>query len=304
VQAIVACVLLSASIVYLLHVIPRLDLGAIHGLKPEFWFAVMLLFVVAQLMTILYFSLILYGKLESCSVFKLSLVLFASHSLNYAGPMKIGMPVRVFLFRKILGVPYAVGVSAVAITTGLDVVMIIVMVAALSAWSYLSPFAGIAMAVGLLAGLAGLTTVSSKLSTKIPNRPAWIRRLLWHLAGISIGTFAVAILLSAIRLVITGFAGWLLISGLGGVCDLAEFSFAYFSSLLAGLLSFLPMGIGVKDASIIEFLTRMETPLSVSMAFAAVDRLIWSLLPLVIGLGSGWYLGMGQLMRAFRKEGR
>ena len=111
-----------------------------------------------------------------------------------------------------------------------------------------------------------------------------------------------AILLSAIKLVMIGFTGWLLVGGPGGACDLTEFSLAYFSSLLAGLLSFMPMGIGVKDASIIEFLARMQTPLSVSMAFAAVDRLIWSFLPLVIGLGSGWYLGVGRLIRAFRRE--
>jgi uncharacterized membrane protein YbhN (UPF0104 family) len=288
--------------VYLFHVIPRFELATIHSIRLRLWFVLILLFIVVQLITILYFSLILYGNLGGSSFFKLSLVLFASHSLNYAGPMKIGIPVRVFLFKKILGIPYAVAVGAVATTTGLDVAMMIAMVTGLSAWGYVSPFAGIAATVAIVACFIGLMTFACKLPSKIPNRPAWIRRLLPDVTGISIGTLAVAILLSATRLLMTAFAGWLLVGGLGGVCDLAEFSFAYFSSLLAGLLSFLPMGIGVKDASIIAFLARMETPLSVSMAFAAVDRLIWSFLPLVIGLGSGWYLGLGQLMRAPRKE--
>jgi uncharacterized membrane protein YbhN (UPF0104 family) len=105
-------------------------------------------------------------------------------------------------------------------------------------------------------------------------------------------------LLSATKLLLNSVAGWIVLVGLGASTGLATFSLVYFSSHLAGLLSFIPMGLGVKDASVVELLGRMNTPPTISIAFIAIDRLVWSVIPLLIGLLAGWQLGISAMIES------
>jgi uncharacterized protein (TIRG00374 family) len=111
-----------------------------------------------------------------------------------------------------------------------------------------------------------------------------------------------ATLISAAKSLLQGFAGWIVLSGLGAAASLAEFMCIYFASHLAGLLSLIPMGIGVKDVSVIELLRRVGASTSVTIGFVAIDRLVWSLLPLLVGLVVGWHLGVNALIRSANKE--
>ena len=80
-----------------------------------------------------------------------------------------------------------------------------------------------------------------------------------------------AILISATKLLLNSTAGWIVLIGFGATIGLAELSLVYFSSHLAGLLSLIPMGIGIKDASVIELLARLDTSLSIGVALVIVE---------------------------------
>jgi uncharacterized membrane protein YbhN (UPF0104 family) len=217
--------------------------------------------------------------------------------------MKIGMPIRVFLLKRVMGVPYNAGSVAVMVVAGLDISVLIALTLVLWSWLYLAPLAGLLAGFLSLALFAGGLSGARRLGAVLPTKPEWLRTLLGDVAQLSRFATTGALLLSVGRGLLNAWGSWLLLVGLGATIGLAEFTVAYCLSLLAGLLSLLPMGLGVRDASLVELLSRMGgVPAPLGLTFVAADRLIWSLLPLVIGIAAGWYLGIGGLMRSFKDE--
>jgi len=258
--------------------------------------AVICLFVLVQLLNIYYFHIIISRICNVDSLFKLFQVLFASHSFNYAGPLKLGMPVRLFLFKQVLGIPYTAGVASLMATTGLDVLVMVTLTVSLSAWIFISPLAGFTFGVTVLICIVGLVFIYQKSYSGRRERSSRIGRFFWELAQISPFITLYCVLIASAKSLLNGFAGWIVLTGLGATTSLVEFLFIYFASHLAGLVSLIPMGIGVKDLSIIELLRRAGASASVSITFVAVDRLVWSLAPLLIGLLAGWHLGVNALI--------
>ena len=301
-RIVIPSLLFLITVIYFSHLIPEIDLDTISLLTYQNWLLVLLLFFIVQFLNLWYFKLILTRMYPINSFTKLFQILFASHSFNYAGPLKLGMPVRVFLFKRILGVPYTAGIATVIATTGLDVVIIITLVVSLSAWIFISPVVGLVLGLALTTILPGLAAIFKKLPFLRPDRPAWLASFFSDITNLSPFAIFSAILISTTKFLLNSAAGWIVLLGLGTTTGLAEFSLVYFSSHLAGLVSLIPMGIGIKDASVIELLGRMGTSPSVGIAFVAIDRLIWSIVPLVIGLMAGWHLGVNELIKSVRSE--
>lgn len=301
-RILIPSVLIVIATLYILSILPKIEFSILLDISLHTWLLVICLFIIVQLLNIWYFQLILTRMCNINSLPKLFQVLFASHSFNYAGPLKLGMPVRVFLFKRILGVPYTAGIATVMATTGLDVVIIITLVVSLSAWIFISPLVGLVLGLALTTILPGLAAISKKLPFFRPDRPAWLANFFADIMNLSPFAIFLAVLISATKFLLNSAAGWIVLKGFGTTTGLAEFSLVYFSSHLAGLLSLIPMGIGIKDASVIELLGRMGTSPSVGIAFVAIDRLIWSVLPLVIGLMAGWHLGVNELIKSVRSE--
>ena len=301
-RIVIPSLLFLITVLYFSRFIPEINLDTISVLTYQKWLLVLLLFIVVQFLNLWYFKLILTSMYPINSFAKLFQILFASHSFNYAGPVKLGMPVRIFLFKKILGLPYSAGIATIVATTGLDVCIMITLVIALSTWIYVSPLLGFSLGLAIIIGLTGLAAMSHTWSFTRLERPTWLARFLAEIRNLSPFVTFCAILLSATKLLLNAVAGWIVLAGLGATTGLTKFSLVYFSSHLAGLLSFIPMGLGVKDASVVEFLGRMNTAPTISIAFIAIDRLVWSVIPLLIGLLAGWQLGIRALMESAGEE--
>ncbi len=301
-RIVIPSLLFLITVLYFSRLIPEIDLDTISLLTYQKWLLVLLLFFIVQLLNLWYFKLILTRMYPINSFTKLFQILFASHSFNYAGPVKLGMPVRIFLFKQILGVPYSAGIATVMATTGLDVCVMITMVISLSTWIYVSPLLGFILALIIIIGFTGLAAMSHKWAFTRLQRPEWLARFLAEIRNLSPFVTFCAILLSATKLLLNAMAGWIVLAGLGAATGLAKFSLVYFSSHLAGLLSFIPMGLGVKDASVVELLGRMNTAPTLSVAFIAIDRLVWSVIPLLIGLLAGWRLGISAMIESASEE--
>ena len=301
-RIVIPALLFLITVIYFSRLIPKINLDTISLLTYQEWLLVLLLFCIVQFLNLWYFKFILTRMCPINSLTKLFQILFASYSFNYAGPLKLGMPVRIFLFKEILGVPYSAGIATVMATTGLDICVMTTLVIALTAWICVSPLVGFTLGLAIIIGFTGLAALSHRWSFARLERPAWLARFLADIRNLSPFVTLCAILLSATKLLLNSLAGWIVLLGFGKTTGLAEFSLVYFSSHLAGLLSLIPMGIGIKDASVIELLGRMGTSPSVGIAFVAIDRLIWSMLPLVIGLMAGWQLGVNALIKSVRSE--
>lgn len=302
-RIIFASLLFLAAAIYISRLIPDIDPHTFLLLSLERWLLVISLFLIVQLLNVLYFKLILTRMCNISSLSKLFQILFASYSLNYAGPLKLGIPVRVLLFKRVLGVPYGAGIVTVVATTGLDVLVIIILALALFAWIYISPLVGLILGLATAIILTGLVWLFHRLPYTRPKRPRWLASFLSDLGNLSPFTISSALVISAIKSLLICLGSWIILVGIGGAISLAELTFVYLTSHLAGLLSFIPMGIGIKDASLIELLSRLEISSSVGIVFVAIDRLIWSLAPLLIGLVAGWHLGISEIIKSAREQG-
>jgi len=291
-----------AALVYISRFITDIDLRVIYLLSLDKWLLVILLFLVAQLLNILYFRLLLTRMCTISSLSKLFQVLFASYSFNYAGPLKLGMPLRVFLFKRVLKVPYGAGVATVLVTTGLDILVMITLVFMLSVWIYISPFYGLILGLAIFAISIALAAMFQKLPSARPKHPNWFAKFLEDLATLSPVILFCAIVISTIKFLLICLASWIILLGIGATVDLTELTFVYLSSHLAGLLSLVPMGLGIKDATIIELLNRQEIAPAIGIAFVAIDRLVWSVFPLIIGILAGWHLGIHEMIKSVRNE--
>lgn len=301
-RIVIPSVLLLITAVYLSKLLPAIDLSLFPLLSYKHWLSIISIFILFHLLNLYHFKLVINSVSHINSLFKLFQVLFASLSFNYISPFKLGTPVRVFLFKEILGIPYTSGVTTVIATTGLDILVMFTLVISISFWIFISPLAGFTCGIAVVICLAGFASIYRKLYSARTEQSSWIARFFSELANLSPLIMFYAIIISTAKALLHGFAGWIILTGLGASATLAEFICIYFASHLAGLVSLIPMGIGVKDVSVIEFLRRGGTSASITIGFVAIDRLVWSLLPLVVGLVAGWHLGVTALIKSANKE--
>jgi uncharacterized membrane protein YbhN (UPF0104 family) len=302
IRILIPSLLLLITTIYLGKIIPEIDLRLFFLLSYRRWLTIICLFFLVQLLNIYYFNIIISRIYNIDSVIKLSQVLFASHSFNYAGPLKLGIPMRLFLFKQILGIPYTAGVASLMATTGLDVLVMVALTISFSAWIFIGPLVGLGLGAAALICLVGSTALYQKLHPACTERPSRMGRFFSELGKIPPWIILYCVLIGGAKSLLNGLAGWIVLTGLGATTSLVEFVFIYFASHLAGLLSLIPMGIGVKDLSIIELLSWAGASASVSITFVAVDRLVWSLAPLLIGLLAGWHLGVTALIKSADTE--
>lgn len=301
-RIVIPIALLLITAVYLSKLIPQIDLSLFFLLSYERWLSVIGIFILFQLLNLYHFKLIINSVSSIDYLFRLFKVLFASLAFNYVSPFKLGTPVRLLLFKEVLGIPYTAGVTTIIATTSLDVFVMLTLIVALSAWIFISPLVGFACGVTVLIFLVGSAAFYRKFCSTRRENSSWIGRFFSELANLSPLIIFYATIISTAKSLLHGFAGWIVLTGLGAATGLAEFICIYFASHLAGLLSLIPMGIGVKDASVIEFLRRVGASASVTIGFVAIDRLVWSLLPLLVGLVTGWHLGVTALIRSANKK--
>lgn len=296
--------LLILAAVYLLPFLSKFDLDKLFLVTPLSLLMVGILFVIIHILNVLYFHLIIHDISSTPFSYKLIPVLLTSYTMNFTGPLKLSMPARVLLFKLVLGIPYGGGVAVVMLATALDVAVLAVLVLTMAVWVFVAPLAGLLLGAGIVLVLFGLVAIFRRLSYRVIQRPEWLHRLLLDTARLSQTTFLYVLFISAAKSLLTTLAGWFILTDLGTTCKLAQFALVYFASHLAGVVSLIPWGIGIKDASLAELLSRFGTSVSTSVTFVALDRIIWLLIPVVIGLLAGWQLGVSALIRSANEEMR
>jgi uncharacterized membrane protein YbhN (UPF0104 family) len=286
----------------LLPLVSKFDLDKLFLVTPLSLLLVGILFVTIQFLNIFYFQLIIHDISSTPFSYKLLPVLLASYTMNFTGPLKLSMPARVLLFKLVLDIPYGAGVAVVMLATVLDVAVLAVLVLTMAVWVFVAPLAGLLLGAGIVLVLFGLVAIFRRLPYRVIQRPEWLHRFLVDTAKLSPTTFLYVLFISAAKSLLTALAGWFILTDLGTTCKLAQFALVYFASHLAGVVSLIPWGIGIKDASLTELLSRFGTSVSTSVTFVALDRIIWLLIPVVIGLLAGWQLGVSALIRSANKE--
>lgn len=247
---------------------------------------------------------ILAGTDGNRSVGQLYLVVTASLAANYSTPVKAGIPLRVYLYKRFMGIGLATGSALV----GLEVLlgMLVPAVIALFALMLLLPQGGLAVpavvAMGATVAIAAIAFVRSGSYDRAISRlplPGIARRVLapdgdivaavrgvplWSL-GAAAGIYAAMFVLVGVR----SFYAFQLFGGSMNVMQLVGISAAAFA---LGSVSFLPMGLGVRDATLVALFVQAGADRDVAIAVAALDRLLSTGVPFLLGIISAQILGL------------
>ena len=255
---------------------------------------------------------LLAGTGANRSLGQLYLVVTASTAANYSTPVKAGIPLRVYLYKRLLGISPATGTTLL----GLEIVLATLVPAVISLFALLLflPEGGPAVAAAIAAVVSGAIAALAFVRSRFYDRaishlplpsiarrafaPAGdivmaLRRVPLRSLGAAAGIFAAMFVLVGIR----SFLAFRLLGGSMNVVELVGISAAAFT---LGSLSLLPMGLGVRDATLVALFVQAGADRDVAIAVAALDRLLSTGVPLLLGVLSAQILGLRAI--AGRKE--
>jgi uncharacterized membrane protein YbhN (UPF0104 family) len=257
---------------------------------------------------------ILAGTDGNRSVGQLYLVVTASLAANYSTPVKAGIPLRVYLYKRFMGIGLATGSALV----GLEVLLGILVPAVIALFALLLflPEGGLAVPAVVAAGAAVATAAiafvrSGSYDRAIPRLPLppIARRVLAPdgdivaaVRGVPLSSLAAAACIYAAMFVLLGvrsFYAFQLFGGSMNVMQLVGISAAAFA---LGFLSFVPMGLGVRDATLVALFVQAGADRDVAIAVAALDRLLSTGVPFLLGLLSAQILGLRAVLALKDRE--
>lgn len=271
-----------------------------------------LLLVVSILYLLLYvFSvwMLLRGMGHPSHFGRLYLVVTSSMSTNYVTPVKAGIPIRLWLYKSLLGIPISSGSASLVVesTLGLSVGVALSLLGVRSllppgnATIYLMALLVIIACACILPFLCPkslIRFVGRLLPSKYVERIIdWTSRFLTSLRTVPKWTLIGVFLLYLVRLGVRAFCLYLVLLDMGASSSLFGLMVAQSISGLVGILSMLPTGIGAKDASLAMLIMQLGAPRDIALIAILIDRFLWTLVPLGLGIISANVLGVSGLMR-------
>jgi uncharacterized membrane protein YbhN (UPF0104 family) len=252
--------------------------------------------------------LILKARWPDLSLPRIYHAVTATSVISYGIPVHFGMPMRLFMAKKILGIDYAAASALLVIDSFF----------LYGAW-FLAGAVGIAIllprwglgistgiAVFILAGGVGLVFVARhdwQSWHRYPQLSGAVGRFSSGLQMLSRkATIGNTILLGA-DILIYGMRHTLILSSLGIDCSLLQVTLIVSMSVFAGFASLMPLGLGGYDLSLIFLLTMVGVPREAAVAVPVINRI--TMVSAVAFLGS---ISAGQLgltwhkIRAMEKE--
>lgn len=250
---------------------------------------------------------ILEGMGYRVSAKKLYLIITTSLAANYTTPVKIGIPLRAYLYKKKLGIPLKHGTASLAVEVFINV-FIASAIAFIGVSSFFTDY-NLKFFSSLFFGLLLLVFVVSALKPKRVNAllekaplPQKIKKLgdyslklrkgvgdvkKNHMILFSLITFSAYLTVAARLYLITQILGFQPV--------FLHILFAEYIAYMLGLLSLIPLGLGAKDVGLIVLLTQAGLPMEAAVSAALIQRILGTGTNLLMGTISASILGIKYL---------
>jgi uncharacterized protein (TIRG00374 family) len=306
---VIILILLIASALLLAH----FSRGQDWQLVREANKAVLILILVLTLLGTLLYAFLVYwlvqGSGHPANLWMAFLVLTASLSANYMTPVKVGIPLRVYLYRRFMGVPVPIGTALITVEAVVGIVIPALIAAA--GIALLFPSLGLVPPAILIAFLlVGLLLVwhgrVGRLEPYMGRLPLarFTTRLIRFLEHVQSGLQSLsrpvifgAVLLDLLMVGLQVVQLWLVLRIFGLSPSLLAVMAVFTISATAGNLSMIPMGLGVRDASFVLLLMQIGISREIALSAAAIQRLLSPGWPLLLGLISTNILGISELTK-------
>ena len=222
-------------------------------------------------------------------------------------PAKVGLPARIFLYKKFLGIPLSKGNAALVI----EIFIYLLLSAGILSlpFEFKQRFSGLRyffivlvlisiFLILLFALKPGLVkkciskTVLKKWDEKITNYIINFRDGLKEVSKSSLFYAAIFMLLT---ILINTFACFLVLTDFGYKIRFLYLLYIQCLIHIIGTVSMIPMGIGSHEVGYLFLLNQLNVPNHAIMSYALTLRVLWTTSSLIIGTISGYYLGMKYL---------
>ncbi len=237
------------------------------------------------------------------------LVLTTSLSANYFTPIKVGIPLRIYLYKHFMDIPIDIGTALIAVETMVGILTPAFI--AVAGIALIFPSVGLVIPMTVISILVfGMIIV---LKVRVENLQLYLarfpflsfvarftrffERVQWALRQLPITKIVQVVLLVVVMLGLHSIRLWLVLSILGFQVSPLALLAVLTISLTAGNLSMIPMGLGVRDASFTLLLTQLGIPSEIALAAAVIQRLFSPGWPLLLGLISANILGVSELVK-------
>lgn len=256
-----------------------------------YWIFIAFCFAILQQIStsaISYFSLISINcPARFYTIFWTSLV---TTSANSTVPFPAGIPIRAALQKKLLNISYTSSASAMLIETIISYGCEI-FVGLLSSILWLRPLLleklallNIPLTIAIILSLIMIILTLLYFFTK-RFQQGFIRHIRNTGTKVLSAKISILILISVILLITYSFFMFrisFILYAFGLKVPLGSLLAIMIISHLAGLISFVPMGLGVRDVSLASMLLILNVPLELSAAVVAIDRVL-TILPILTG---------------------
>lgn len=233
----------------------------------------------------------------------LYLVQTASMPANYTTPTKIGLPIRLLLYKKFFNIPYSAGTASIALESmiGIGVGTIIAFIGIFQLFGELLPNFQLLWVFGILTivllGLIAVTRPFALLTRHFSNSK--FDRFIRFAKGFKESLKTVPIIalfwvffLLLVRIITRVLVVYFLLWHFSSQISLLEVLYIQSISGLVGIFSMLPMGLGVQEISYVALLSKVGVPRDVSLLVAIIDRTMWTLVPFILGMISANRIGL------------
>lgn len=258
----------------------------------HFW-ALAVAFVFAILQQLLYPALslsALKGVGHTVGYFQMLWIVLVSTTANSTVPFPAGIPVRAILQKKVLGVPYTSSASAIMVesTVGYGCLISSGVLSCLlwlrpsiiqETGLYKSQLAFGAIVVGVLFALLLLIIVLKSVKVKALKHinNAW--KLVVHT---EMKTLLILTIINMFSYALFLIRFLMILYSIGLTVSPGPLFAAMVLSILVGVVSFVPMGLGFRDVSMASLLVMLGVPLDYAATVVAIDRVLITL-PYLIG---------------------
>lgn len=276
--------------------------------------SILLLILLLTGLTIFTYTLMVYLLIRSSgyatTLWKTFLILSSSLSANYLTPVKVGAPLRVFLYSYFVGIPVASGTALMTIE--LLVSLLVPIFLAVVGIVLIFPSLGVSTPIILLTLLLGGLVIAVRMpigrlqiylkwlpfSTFVLRLLVFIQNVQHALLQTSPTTIFGVVLLMLLMIGEQVVRLRLILSIFGSPLPSLFALFAVFTiSATAGSLSMVPMGLGVREVSFTVLLMQLGVNSDIALSTAIIERFFSSGLSLVLGIIAINILGVRELVK-------
>lgn len=260
-------------------------------------------------------SVLLSGMGYRMPIRSIYLIVTGAGTASYVSNVKLGIPARIFLYNKVLGIPASRGTASMAVETAMWIAAMALIVlipsqdlASSEAW-WLALVVVLALVLAYVCAI-NLPDLGYRLKDKEGRFVGRLRSIWSFVARMQEGiraitkTSLVAILVLLVLLyLIDAFSIRLILKDLGYDIGLFSLMRIIVISYLVGLFSIMPLGLGAREASLTFLLVQLGVPKEIALSCALIQRTVRLVIPLTLGLISANILGINFWKRSDPGEG-